>query len=119
MSKDPRNQDRPGGGPGEARNIERYGTALAQLGRIASMRWSGDYELTGLKVRLGVVDHFDTMVIITARHIEGAYLVAFHSANMPEEAVAGAINRFLNGSLKWRDDEYATGRARQDGQDEG
>jgi hypothetical protein len=80
---------------------------LSNLDRIAGNYWTGELELTGLKIRLGVVDHFDTMVVVTAQGGDGGPIVAFNSANLPSEAVAGAINRFLNGSLKWKVDEYA------------
>lgn len=90
-----------GGDPGRAL------AALANLDRTARSGWSGEYELTGLKVKLGYIDHTDTMVIVTALDGQGAPVVAFHSANLPSEAIMGAVNRFLNGGLKWRDDEYA------------
>lgn len=46
------------------------------------------------------------LAVIGAATHEGAK-VAFHSADSFHGCVEGVCNRLMNGSLKWKDDEYA------------
>lgn len=44
--------------------------------------------------------------VIVSADVDGKAMVAFHSAPSFRDALVGMINRFGNGSLKWKEDQY-------------
>lgn len=99
-----RNDEAGGVGPA----AERAGKALAQLDRMCSTYWPGEFQIGSIKVRLGETDNTETLVIVCGELSDGTPVVGFSSALVPSEALVGAINRVVNGSMKWRDDDYRT-----------
>lgn len=95
-------------GPGYVNddNLMRLGMALMELDRCVSSHWSGQVELTGVKLRLGDAASLETLVILTGLGGDGTPIVAFHGGVPPSEALAGAMRRLLSGNLKWKEDEY-------------
>jgi hypothetical protein len=83
----------------------RSGRALAHLDRMCNFRVDEGYELLRLNVRLGIVDHVETLAVVSIKDEEGQFWVGFNSSMLPSEAIVGAINRVLNGSMKWKRDE--------------
>jgi hypothetical protein len=89
--------------------IQRLGLALGLLDHICSAGWTGEVELLNIKVRLGSPGGEETLVIVTGTWGDGTPVVAFHAAQSPSDAVAGCLNRIRNGTMKWREDQYAKG----------
>jgi len=85
---------------------KRAGRAMAELDALCSGKRPSAPELRGLKVRLGVTDETETLVIVTAWDDAGAPIVGFSQGMTPSEALVGAINRVVNGSMKWKEDQY-------------
>jgi hypothetical protein len=85
---------------------ERAGRALAQLDRMCNYSQMANTGLQRLSVRLGVVDHIETLVVVSIMDEDGEFWVGFNSSMLPSEAIVGAINRVLNGTMKWKEDEY-------------
>jgi len=98
---------------------ERFGIMAASLDRMVSRHWSGEVDVTGLKLKLGNDTVVETLVILTGVWGDGTPVVAFHSAAPVSEAIAGAMRRLMNGTLKWKEDEYATGRKKGSTPDSG
>lgn len=86
---------------------------LTRLGAVvlSTNRWvEGERALgvvvTGLKLRMPTEERPDCLVIVSA--LKGdRVLVGFHSADMPAEAIRGAIARVENGTMVWRNDLYS------------
>jgi hypothetical protein len=100
----------PGSESKKTRDSARYGEihtervvhALMALDRMMHMHQVESYGLRKISMRLGVVDYTDTLVTIVMVDEEGAEWVGFHGALSPSEALMGAINRVVNGTMKWR-----------------
>lgn len=59
--------------------------------------------ITHMTVRSGFERGGEFLVTVKAQ-IEGRLYVAFHSANSPEDAITGALDRARDNALKWRED---------------
>jgi len=70
----------------------------------------GDVELEGIKVKVAGSTQIENMVILTGVNGEGLPVVAFHSVIDLERAITSAISRYVSGQLKWKEDEYRTGK---------
>jgi hypothetical protein len=90
--------------------VRRSGNAMALLDRLAGGLEVHDVEVSGLKIRLGVTDQIETLVVVTAVGEDGTPLVGFNGSMVPSDALVGAINRVVNGQMKWRLDEYRSAR---------
>jgi hypothetical protein len=47
------------------------------------------------------------MLVIVRAQVEGEHKVGFHSSGTAAEAVKGALERVLNSSIDWREDQFA------------
>lgn len=63
-------------------------------------------EITAIKFRATAGPTGEWLAIVTAR-TENNGVVAFHSGTSFAECLEGVCNRIVNGSLKWKEDEYA------------
>jgi len=50
------------------------------------------------------------LLIVKAYNADGAPLVAFHAGRNVLDILAGAMRRMRNGTIKWRNDDYANPR---------
>ena len=85
----------------------KIGSSLSRLDHIDSSGWRGNVELRGLSLRVPQQVGGEWLVVIRGLDHEGGPVVAFHSALGGAEALAGAVERMSNGSLKWKPDDYA------------
>lgn len=74
--------------------------------RVTSVRWTGQVELIGIKLKLAASDEMETLVVCTGQDTDGTPVVGFHSAIGPLEALGGAMRRVASGNMKWKADEY-------------
>lgn len=72
--------------------------------RVEQSNESGLY-LVGFSVRLPNEERPDVLLTARAR-TDTAALVAFHGAPEVGQALVGFMERFGNGSLKWKEDQY-------------
>lgn len=63
-------------------------------------------QVTGLSVRPPRYEGDETLVVLRGEDEAGLPLVAFHSAYMLTDAIAGCWTRHKNGTLKWREDSF-------------
>jgi len=63
-------------------------------------------EVTGFSVRAPLVQHGEYLMVIKGTDEAGGPIVAFHSSTSLADLFTGCANRLVNGSLKWRDDEF-------------
>jgi len=79
------------------------GEALLELG-LAHERYKREgNELVDIRLKAPSDEGGEWLVVIRAS-FEGTRYVGFHSSFRPEEAVRGAVNRVLNGQMKWREE---------------
>ena len=64
--------------------------------------------LTGMRVKFPVNEGGEYLVVMRGEEVDRG-VVAFHAATSLREALRGAFERFMNGSLKWKTDEYRSG----------
>lgn len=83
------------------------GIALAQLDRAMNGYRSLAVDITGFTVRGPAVSGGEFLCVIRGIDEEGKAVVAFHSAFALPALVRGVEGRLVNGTLKWRDDQYA------------
>ena len=88
---------------------QRLGRAVDQIGLAMGGYRDLAVEVTGLSVRAPDEARPEFFLVIRGLDAEGAPVVAFHSAFSLDEAFVGLEARLLNGSLRWRVDEYARG----------
>lgn len=92
----------------EERERNRQKSALQVMDRMCGVHYDGEYELVGVRLKVGVTDRTETLCVITGIDGEGTPVVCFNTAMTPAEALIGGINRINNGQAKWRPDEYRT-----------
>lgn len=97
----------------------RYARALFQIERMTSQHYTGEIELEGVRMKLGLDGKIETLVVYTGVDSEGKPVVGFHSGFHAGEALAAGLKRIENGQMKWREDEYrqrrGTGADQEDG----
>lgn len=66
-----------------------------------------DGEKHGLRLsKITLVDRYvDALMMFSAKQ-DGVWVVAFHTANTPEQALLGGLQRWTDGKLKFRRDEF-------------
>lgn len=92
--------------PFEDATQKRLGRTFAILERICLGATWASVELVALRLKFPADENGECLVVLTGYDGNGAPVVAFHTAVSATEAVVGAINRFQNGTLKWKEDEY-------------
>ena len=85
---------------------ERAGTVLITADRHLDTLLDKGVDVTAMRIKMPVEEGNDYFVIVQAR-VEGVASVGFHGSDTFAEAVVGALNRLYNGSISWREDEYA------------
>jgi len=103
-----REEDR-GSSVGQARTYQaemgKVGEALLQLD-LAVRRYRKDgNELRDIRLKAPSEEEGEWFVVVRAV-LEGDPFVGFHNAFSAGDALRGAINRILNGKMKWRSDDY-------------
>lgn len=73
-------------------------------GRIEEMR-DDDMFVKSIRFRFSETEGGDVMAIITA-DMQSGPMVAFHGASNLRDAITGLSARLVNGSLKWKEDQY-------------
>lgn len=84
----------------------RYGAVLMRAEALFEGLEERGVGMTGITIRFPEEEGGPYFVVARAWTDEGAS-VAFHDAMTFAEAVAGVVNRAVNGSLKWKEDKYA------------
>lgn len=85
------------------------GQALDEVGLAMAGYRSLSVDIVGVSIRAPRVRGDDYLLTIRGLDEDGARVVAFHGAADLVEAFRGLQNRLLNGSLKWRIDNYQGG----------
>lgn len=83
---------------------EEAGRAVDELGLAMSGYRSLAVTITGISVRAPKERGDDFLITLRGEDGAGARVVAFHGSPDLLDAVRGAVNRIMNGSLKWRED---------------
>lgn len=90
---------------------EEIGRAVDEVGLVISGYRSLAVAVSGLSIRSPQVQGGDYLLTVRGTDEGGAPVVAFHGSPDLGEAFRGLHNRLMNGSLRWRPDEYAGKRA--------
>jgi len=83
-----------------------YGTALVRGSNAIGTNAERGIFIKAFRLVLKDPDLDEWLVVITAS-TENGQIVAFHGGTSMIEAFTSALNRLVNGSLKWKEDEYA------------
>ena len=108
MSKNP--HEVPGNVLATAASVERVMMKTARSLYMTDQRVSDDLpnrvNLRQLRIKAPAQIGGEWFAVVTA-YLEDAPVVAFHSGSSFVSTIEGVCNRINNGSLKWKDDEYA------------
>ena len=85
---------------------QEIGRAVDEIGLALSGYRSLSVELVGIAVRSPQVLGGDFLLTLRGVDEAGQPVVAFHGSPDLADAFRGAHNRLMNGSLKWRKDEF-------------
>ena len=88
--------------------FERIGEALEQIGRACEGYRELSVQPTGMSIRAPRSREGEYLVVIRGEDNEGMPVVAFNSGHSIGEAVRGVEARLSNGTLRWREDEFAS-----------
>lgn len=83
------------------------GEQLSQWDYVCFGHWRGEVDVTGLSIRVPEERMAETLVVVRGIAGDGTPVVAFHSAVGVATAIAGAAVRVAQGTVKWKEDEYA------------
>lgn len=86
--------------------LRKTGRRVRELERTMLRLEEDGVTIKMLKLNCKAGPRGEWLAILTAQGEEGG-LVAFHSADGLPEVLAGLSTRLGNGSLKWKEDEYA------------
>lgn len=107
-----KNQEVPGNAYESARllaeRVHAWGQAVMSYDYIYSVAWRGEVDIEGLSLRSPRAEGGEWLCTLRGFDSDGTPVVAFHSALSAIEALAGAGERWRQGTLKWRVDEYRT-----------
>lgn len=90
------------------RQMIRAAEQLLRLDRVLERLWDEGRRVLSMSVRMPREYGDDVLVVIRCDY-DGAREVAFVSSDSVLDAVRKAAASLENGSVKWRDDEYANG----------
>jgi len=88
--------------------VHRTGVVVVGFDQAVERADDRDVWFQGLSVRPPTALRAEWLVVMRV-NTEEQPVVAFHSAGTFAEALKGALERFENGSLVWKDDAYAAG----------
>lgn len=88
------------------RQMQQLGIALMRFEGVADRLYDQETSLLSMSIRLKGDGRADYLIVLRARY-EGAAWVSFHSADTLAEAMRGMVARLENGSVKWKEDQYA------------
>lgn len=82
------------------------GRAVDEVGLAMTGHRSLSVDVVGLSVRGPQGPGGDFLITVRGLDEDGQAVVAFHGASDLAECLRGLSNRLLNGSLKWRSDQF-------------
>lgn len=85
--------------------LARAGGQILMMNRWLDGERALGVRILSLKLRLPTEARPECVVVVSG-YKDGTYLVGFHSADMPAEAIRGAVARVENGTMVWRNDQY-------------
>lgn len=85
---------------------EKVGQALATIYQMCFEKRRGVRRWHKINIRLGDDATIETLITVTMSDEDGDW-VGFHKGIDPVAALRGCLNRCKNGSMKWKEDEYA------------
>jgi hypothetical protein len=83
--------------------IKRLGKAMIFMDEVMSAAADDDIRLVEVRVRPAGSGEGEYLVVVKADTPYGRQ-VGFHSADVPSEALRGAMERIRNKTMKWRED---------------
>ena len=86
---------------------EEIGRAVDEVGLVMSGHRNVSVGITGMSIRGPVEAGGDFLATVRGRDVGGAPVVSFHGDPDLGALFRGLHNRLMNGSLKWRPDEWA------------
>lgn len=109
MAKDVKNQEQPGNAYGSQQLLDQMfhkaGVSLSKIDRVARLGVADWGTLLAVRMVCPKEDGEDWLIVVSVASSEGRQ-VAFHAGPDLLSAVTGLANRFQNGSLKWKEDQY-------------
>lgn len=87
--------------------LEKVGVALLQLDTAVRRYRKEGNELRDIRLKAPPEEEGEWFVIVRAV-VQGDPFVGFHSAYSAGDALRGAVNRVLNGTMKWKADDYGS-----------
>lgn len=92
---------------GLSEGFEDAGRAVSWLGLAMDGHREVDVQLAGFSVKAPVAERGEFFLVLRGLAADGTPVVSFTSATTLEECFRSVVARLKNGSLRWRDDEYA------------
>lgn len=92
---------------GLSEQFEDAGRAVSWLGLAMDGHRQTDVEIIGFSVKAPVAERGEFFLVLRGVDHEGAPVVSFTSATTLEEVFRSVVARIRNGSLRWRNDDYA------------
>jgi len=89
-----------------AAEMVRIGEAVSGFEHLLDRLDEANIMIASVRVKVPLGDEVDYLIIVRARQ-EGRGVVGFHAGTTLRETLVGTIARLSNGSMKWKDDEYA------------
>lgn len=88
------------------RLLSKAGLALYQAANSMDRLHEEEIHITAIRFKPRGLEAGEWLAVVTAE-MDGSAVVAFHSGDGFVTTVTGICNRIMNGSLKWKEDEYA------------
>lgn len=106
-------EDVPGDAVASARQVTEYwyavGQAVGDIDRFQAAGHVDQPELYEIRIKCDQSDPQGFMAIVKGFG-ESGYVVAFHRGETMVETVTGVASRLKNHTLKWKEDQYASGK---------
>lgn len=83
---------------------------LRRVDRWLGLQEEDNFRLVALKLRAPMEDSAEYLVVVSA-YVDGRAMVGFSAGSTIMEALLICSRRILNGSIKWKEDQYAQDRA--------
>lgn len=109
MTEHRRDNDSPGSDRAHRKWLTGLSNGLLNIQTYQQEIQEGRPTLTGLVVKCDPDDEAGVLVVLKG-YLGQVEMVAFHRADTVSEAISSTGNRLRNGSLKWKEDQYAADR---------